>query len=104
MAGLLLSQARRSLHTTCPSPPNHHSGAHRSPPPTMQSVVIPPNDTIVVCLGGNDDTRNRLPRVVQITCKTERPDDIGALETYYLAQRELTVCAGQTCPYIPRAD
>ncbi|KAH9848349.1 hypothetical protein C2E23DRAFT_739739 [Lenzites betulinus] len=55
----------------------------------MQNVMIPLNDTIVVCLAG-DGAQGALPRVVQITCKAERPEDVKTIGTYYLVRHELS--------------
>ncbi|KAH9886067.1 hypothetical protein C8Q73DRAFT_292850 [Cubamyces lactineus] len=49
----------------------------------MAKVLIPLDDTVVVCLGEQK-------RVVQITCKSERPDDIGTITTYYLVRHEIS--------------
>ncbi|KAI0656976.1 hypothetical protein C8Q70DRAFT_1007299 [Cubamyces menziesii] len=49
----------------------------------MAKVLIPLDDTVVVCLGEEK-------RVVQITCKSERPNDIGTITTYYLVRHEIS--------------
>ncbi|KAI0332845.1 hypothetical protein GY45DRAFT_1245862 [Cubamyces sp. BRFM 1775] len=50
---------------------------------TATKVLIPLDDTVVVCLGEER-------RVVQITCKSERPNDISTITTYYLVRHEIS--------------
>ncbi|KAL7277403.1 hypothetical protein ACG7TL_009265 [Trametes sanguinea] len=54
----------------------------------MPRLLIPLNDTIVVCLPAGI-AEGRPHYATQITCKTEKPDDIDAITTYYMVRHEL---------------
>ncbi|KAI0676585.1 hypothetical protein C8Q78DRAFT_987203 [Trametes maxima] len=59
----------------------------------MKCPILPLNDTIVVCIGGGDNQASNPPSVVQISCKTERPEDVETITTYFLVQHELSELA-----------
>ncbi|KAI0642538.1 hypothetical protein C8Q79DRAFT_217856 [Trametes meyenii] len=56
-------------------------------------LLLPLNDTIVVCVVSKCGQEDGSPQVVQISCKTERPDDIKTIATYYLVQHEFSELA-----------